>query len=277
MSQWYTLQGKRYERYTSNFGELSTSDELDYQSKEQFAQLHAIEREQFNVNFVRQNVEERCTQPSVPASVVESKEVLDSPSNGDENIIDNGLPWYINHPDPRGVTWTVTCNNRALIQVARYYLCPTTFHPNFTTLDRSLWYVSSNKVEGEPGDDFFFPDIDLDVPIESFQDGSHRRVCGAPFRHMLRRQWTAKIKMSFVGHKNNTSSILMREMYGTFGWYFLAGRLNMGDGDYLVLFCNESWLKGGHNLYISDAPFWQTAYLPESKLQRDHHVVVSPP
>jgi hypothetical protein len=149
-------------------------------------------------------------------------------------------------------TWRIEDNNRALNATYMWYNDRDEFHRLFWTSRRCHWSITyeASSVIG----DFTFP-------IECLHDGPFRHACGAVFGHMIRRDWHLSFHVygykSGLGPFHEFAIVQMREVFGLFGWKWLAGRmrLEMNGKDYLVLFCNETWLDGGHNFYVSRVPY----------------------
>ena len=167
---------------------------------------------------------------------------------------DYGFAWYDEDVTSSMVTWTIADNNKVLSYIAPWYSDRNRFNSIFKEL--KYWAVCSD-VATDGGVALYGSIYDADdiplIPIEFICDGPYRDVCGASFKHVVHREWIATIckdqrdGQSF--HTPNKEHVQMRKLEGSYGWFWLAGRVSIGGHQHFVLFCNEK--DGGNKLYIS--------------------------
>ena len=151
-------------------------------------------------------------------------------------------------------TWTVVDNNRVLLPIAWWYRRRDAFDKNYVEMNTASWVVETGFDFSEWNEYPYDANDALYVPIEFVFDGPLRPVLGSPFTHMRRRDWIASVRIEKNDHTYGIE-VTLRQVQGTFGWFWLAGRMEFEGQQHYVLFCNELNENGGYKMYVSISVF----------------------
>lgn len=235
----------------------------NYQGKADF--LNKVKYEQLTCDASTQHWEN--LQRPKSQSHMESKQQRSPYLNP---IGDNGFAWYETVLGS-SATWNIDHNNDVLTPIGLWYFNRNLFNLHFKEL--KYWVVHAEVAEVADVESSFgslFQPGDLSsIPIEFIRDGPYRKVCGASFDHVFQRDWIAtfcKDQRDGQSFDNpNKEHVQLRWLKGTFGWFWLGGRLHIGGQQHYILFCNEK--NGGHKLYISAGQSMRVKL--ESKVRTD--------
>jgi len=176
-------------------------------------------------------------------------------------VEDNLYAFYEADVNPVDVTWTIDDNNAALGFISDWYLDRPKFEDGFIEVKRDLWSIEtivdcSTFIE-YPG--YPYDNNEIDVPIELFYDGPKRSILGSPFTHMVERDWICDLNIINSNSQAFGLDLQLRRLVGTFGWFWLAGRITWEGQQLYVLFCNEKHKHGGYKTYVSASAYDKTS------------------
>lgn len=220
-------------------------EECNYTSDSEYiAMLKQENNEQDGWKFTKHDI---VYPPPKPTLLIESKttDTLD--------VVGDSLhAWYDWEKTPVVssfmITWTVEDNNRCLDYIADWYNDSARFSCQFVELEKHCWEVSA-EMDCQNCVDYPYDEATRWTPIELISDGPKRGVVGASFMNVVERNWASTLQV-VMGEDECHFMIQLRRLYGTFGWFWLGGRITYERKHYFVLFCNEHVNEGGFKMFV---------------------------